>query len=250
LKDREKTDSAFALTTYGTNKLVELRRIPTEDIIRPIINAHPAPRFGPVVDGYFFPKSVAEIYAAGEQAHIPLLAGWNADEGRGSLVGGNNRFTAEGFVAQAETEFPGRAEQFLKLYPASNQEQAFQSASDFAGDKFIAFSTWSWLDAQVATGHAPVYRSLSAILGTASIPRPTEPSIRMISSMSSVRSTGVRKQFGVRKTANFPTNFRLTGVTLHAPVIRMGLVFLTGLFMVLTSGRSCTLTKSQSQSRT
>jgi para-nitrobenzyl esterase len=157
-EQREQTDSAFALATYGTSKLAELRRIPTEDIIRPIVNSRSAPRFGPNVDGYFFPKSVAEIYAAGEQAHVPLLAGWNADEGRGGLVSGNNRFSAAGFAAQAKTEFPDHTAEFLKLYPDTNEEQALDSAADYAGDKFIAFSTWSWLEAQVATGGVPVYR--------------------------------------------------------------------------------------------
>jgi para-nitrobenzyl esterase len=34
-------------------------------------------RFPLVIDGYVLPKSVAAIFAAGEQAHVPLLVGWN-----------------------------------------------------------------------------------------------------------------------------------------------------------------------------
>jgi para-nitrobenzyl esterase len=33
-----------------------------------------------------------------------------------------------------------------------------ESARDLAGDQFIAYSTWKWLDMQVKTGNAPVYR--------------------------------------------------------------------------------------------
>ncbi|HMG03537.1 MAG TPA: carboxylesterase family protein [Edaphobacter sp.] len=163
LEEREKTDAAFALTSYGTAKLAELRRLPTEDIIRPVLATRPGPRFGPVVDGYFFPKPVAEIYAAGEQAHIPLLAGWNADEGRGGIVGSINKFSAEGFAAQAEQEFPGRGAEMLKLYPAGTEKEALSSAADYGGDKFIAYSTWRWLESQVATGGKPVYRYLFAL---------------------------------------------------------------------------------------
>ena len=36
--------------------------------------------FQPVVDGYFFPEAPVEIFAAGKQAHVPLLAGWNSEE--------------------------------------------------------------------------------------------------------------------------------------------------------------------------
>ena len=38
------------------------------------------PRFSPTIDGYFLPKSPLEIFAAGEQAHVPLLIGWNSEE--------------------------------------------------------------------------------------------------------------------------------------------------------------------------
>ncbi len=71
--------------------------------------------------------------------------------------------TAEGFAAQAATDFPGHSEDFLKLYPHANDQEALNSASDYAGDRFIAYGTWKWLDAQVATGKSPVYRYLFAL---------------------------------------------------------------------------------------
>lgn len=162
-EQREKTDTAFALATYGTTKLDDLRRISTEDIMRPILNARPAPSFRPVVDGYFFPKPPIQIFAAGEQAHVPLLAGWNADEARGSVVGGYSHFTADGFAAQAAREFPTRSAEFLKLYSNATQEEAVASASDYAGDKFIAYSTWRWLESHSTTGQQPVYRYYFAL---------------------------------------------------------------------------------------
>ena len=162
-EQREKTDVAFALAAYGTSKLSELGRLPTEDIIRPVLADRPAPRFVGTIDGWFLPKPVAQIYAAGEQAHVPLLAGWNADESRGAVVSGVNKFSAEGFAAQAETDFPGHAEEFLKLYPHATETEALQSGSDFAGDRFIAFGTWRWLEAQVDTGKTSVYRYLFAL---------------------------------------------------------------------------------------
>jgi para-nitrobenzyl esterase len=122
-----------------------------------------APHFGADIDGWFLPKSVAEIYAAGEEAHIPVLAGWNADEGRGGIAGSLNKPSASGFAEQAAKDFPDTSEDFLKLYPHSNDQEALNSASDYAGDKFIAYSTWKWLESQVATGKAPVYRYLFAL---------------------------------------------------------------------------------------
>lgn len=162
-EQREKADSEFALAAYGTSKLADLRRIPTEDIMRPLASAQPPARFGPVVDGWFLPKSVAEIYAAEEEAHVPLLAGWNADEGRGGIAGSLSRFTAAGFAEQAERDFPAQSAEFLKLYLNGTEAEALSSAADYAGDKFIAYSTWKWLEAQVATGKAPVYHYLFAL---------------------------------------------------------------------------------------
>jgi para-nitrobenzyl esterase len=52
------------------------------------------------------------------------------------------------------------ADEFLKVYAAHNDEEAVRVAEDFSGDDFIAYSTWAWLEAQVKTGGAPVYRYL------------------------------------------------------------------------------------------
>ncbi len=54
--------------------------------------------------------------------------------------------------------FPDRGAELLKLYPNGNEQEALRSAADYAGDKFIAYSTWRWLESQVATGGKPVYR--------------------------------------------------------------------------------------------
>jgi para-nitrobenzyl esterase len=159
---REKIDSNAALSLYGTAKLSDLRRLSTEDIMRPLL-APGAPRFGTDIDGWFLPKSVAEIYAAGEEAHIPVLAGWNADEGRGGIAGSLNHFTATGFATQAAADFPTQTAEFLRLFPNSTETEALNSAADYAGDKFIAYGTWKWLEQQVATGHSRVYRYLFAL---------------------------------------------------------------------------------------
>jgi para-nitrobenzyl esterase len=156
---REKKDSEFMERSFGTAKLAELRRVSTEDLVR-AVTAKGAARFGPNVDGYFLPESVPAIYAASSQAQVPLMAGWNADEGRAA---GKATPTAASFVALAEKEFGERAKDFLAVYPGTTDEEAMTSAGDYGGDKFIAFSTWRWLEAQVKTGKAPVYRYFFAL---------------------------------------------------------------------------------------
>ena len=48
------------------------------------------------------------------------------------------------------------------MYHATDDAEALRAAEDFAGDRFLVYSTWAWLEAQVKTGGAPVYRYLFA----------------------------------------------------------------------------------------
>ncbi|RSL16305.1 para-nitrobenzyl esterase [Edaphobacter aggregans] len=152
--------SQFAQAVFGTTKLAELRKISADDLVKAATakTAPPHPRFGPDVDGYFLPDSVPNIFAAGKQAHVPLLAGWNADEGRGEALFAKPPVSVESFAAQAQKTFGDRAQEFLAVYPGTTDEEAKTSAGDFGGDNFIAYSTWRWIEAHVRTGNSPTYR--------------------------------------------------------------------------------------------
>jgi para-nitrobenzyl esterase len=114
--------------------------------------------FEPSVDGYFLPESVPAIFAAGKQNDVPLLAGWNHDEGSYEVVFNPQKPTAESMKASAQKDFGDKAPEFMRLYPSDTAEQTLRSAQDFAGDHFIAFSTWEWMESQSRTGKQPIYR--------------------------------------------------------------------------------------------
>jgi para-nitrobenzyl esterase len=160
LTTSEQQGAAFAQSAFHTSSLADLRKLSPDDLLKAVTakSTPPPPHFAPVVDGYFLPQSVPEIFAAGVQAHIPLLAGWNADEVRAQITLSPTPTTVATFTAQATKDFPTNSHQFLTVYPATTNAQALQSAGDFISDRFIAYSTWAWLEAQVKTGHAPVYR--------------------------------------------------------------------------------------------
>jgi para-nitrobenzyl esterase len=149
LAAREKKDGEW-VASLGVQSLAELRALPTDKIL----DAAKEKKGGasPVIDGKFLLEPVPTTYAAGRQAHVPLLAGWNRDEGWSDAM------TAAKWKAQAAERFKGRAAEFLQLYPGENDAQAGRSAADFAGDQFIAFGTWKWIEAHRKTGEAPVYR--------------------------------------------------------------------------------------------
>ena len=151
----EARDEAFARDVLGKTSLADLRAMSTADIVKAVEGQRaPAVRFNPDVDGVFLPDSVPAIYAAGKQAHIPLIAGWNRDEGGFP----KDPVTMESYRQFAQTTYGPHADEFMKVYSATTPEEARRSIADYQADRFIATSTWEWIEAQVKTGGAPVYR--------------------------------------------------------------------------------------------
>jgi para-nitrobenzyl esterase len=159
LADSEEAGVKFA-ESLGAASLVQMRAKPADELLQAAAKHNRGFDFGPNVDGYFFPTDAATIYAHGDQAHVPLLAGWNADEGKMMVLFAPQRPAAKSFAEMAHARFKDRAEQFLKAYPASTDEEALASAEALSGDDFIAYSTWKWIDMQAKTGKVPVYRYL------------------------------------------------------------------------------------------
>ena len=155
---RAEKDAKLLKDKLGASTLAELRAIPAEKLIEVFGGRTEAFNFGPDIDGYFLPESVPAIFAAGKQNDVSMIAGWNHDEGSFEIAYAPQKPTAESFKADAQKDFGDKADEFLKLYPANTNEQALRSAQDYAGDKFIALSTWSWIDAQRKTGKQPIYR--------------------------------------------------------------------------------------------
>jgi para-nitrobenzyl esterase len=160
LADREKEDTAWALKVFGTSDLAALRAMNAEDMLAKAKAQTGAGRAGsgPDVDGYFLPEPVPQIYAEGRQAHIPVIGGWNRDEPSALVANFPKPATVASFQEAAQKAFPDRSAEFLKLYPDATDTDAVRSTIDFAGDTFIAYGTWLWLEAQVKTGGQPVYR--------------------------------------------------------------------------------------------
>jgi len=156
LSQTEEADAKFA-ESIGAHSLADLRAKPAAELLDATVKQK-AIWFAPNIDGYFLPQTVRDIYTSGKQSHVPLLAGWNRDEGSYRSIFEKDPPTATNFVAYAHKHFGEKADEFLKLYPADNDEQAKRSAQDLSGDQFIAFSTWKWLEMQGATGNSTLYR--------------------------------------------------------------------------------------------
>lgn len=152
----EKIGLDFAAKVKATT-LAELRNIPADSLLKWGASG----RFGCTVDGYFLPQQPQEIFAAGKQMPVALLAGWNSAEGDyKSILGRNNAPTVDNYKAALQRLYGDKGNEILQQYPGNTKEEIIASGNALASDRFIAFSTWKLIDMQARTQKAPVYRYL------------------------------------------------------------------------------------------
>ena len=152
LADRSKRDQAWTATT-GATSLAALRALPADKILD-AAKKSPA-GFSPVLDGAFLKEPIPETYAAGREAHVPTIIGWNRDERTNTLSKG---LTAEKWKAYATEHYGAHAQEFLAAFPGNTDEEAVHSADAVTTDGMIGLGAWRWVEAQAKTGAAPVYR--------------------------------------------------------------------------------------------
>ena len=76
LAESERRDAIFA-EEMSMRSIKDLRAASAPRLLDAVLKATNIYRFEPNLDGYFMPGSAPEIYAKGQQAHVPLMAGWN-----------------------------------------------------------------------------------------------------------------------------------------------------------------------------
>jgi para-nitrobenzyl esterase len=157
LEQGEKNGAAFA-EKINAKSLSALRQLSADDLLKAAA-APQAFQTAATIDGYFLPKDPAEIFAAGEQAHVPLLAGWNSAEVSYQALLAADAPTPENYSRKIKDLYE-QADFVLELYPGNTTAEVIESATALASDRFIAYSTWKWLDVHSKTVNKPVYRYL------------------------------------------------------------------------------------------
>ena len=137
----------------GAKTLAELRAAPAEAILA----AAPGLGYRPIIDGSYLPKPPAAIFAASEQSDVPLMAGWNKDEGFNfTLLQGDG--AKRRYFDLARDIFGPRTDEALRHYPSGSRDVDEASAAALGGDLTIVHSTWAWIEAQKAHGEAEIFR--------------------------------------------------------------------------------------------
>lgn len=144
LADQEKLGARLA-EAKGAHSIADLRRMSWQELTAPVPGLQA--RFGTVIDGYVQP-------APGFVSDVPTLTGLTKED-----LGGATRhptITAEEFRKQTAMRYGERSGDFLKLYPATTDEQARASQNESAIDSMRA-SMYLWAVRRAAAAKTKVF---------------------------------------------------------------------------------------------
>ena len=105
-----------------------LRAMDPEKLTNEAATAGFAP-FG-AVDGKVLPRQLVDVFDRGEQAHVPILAGFNSGEIRSlKILAPPPAANADEYVKKIREKYGDLADEFLRLYPPTNMEESILAAT-------------------------------------------------------------------------------------------------------------------------
>jgi para-nitrobenzyl esterase len=147
LADAERDGEAYAKSA-GCSSITELRKVE--------VNKLPSGRgmgtSWPIIDGWVIPNDQYKLYEAGKFNDIPVLIGYNSDEGASFSPGR----TAKEYIKNVEERYGPFAERLLKAYP-TDTETVPKTARDLSRDSAFGWHTWIWAKLQSRTGKSKVF---------------------------------------------------------------------------------------------
>ena len=143
LGDAEETGVEWAQRA-GAISLEELRKLPADKL--------PPGRGWPIIDGYVIPDDQYNLYEAGKYNDVPILVGYNSDEGRSF----SPPKTPEDYVTNVQKRYGKFADDLIKAYPVG-ESTVPKTARDLARDAAFGWHTWSWARLQSRTGKSKVF---------------------------------------------------------------------------------------------
>ena len=112
-----------------------------------------------VLDGYFMSESADAVFEKGEQAQVPLLAGWNSLEAHPMQALQNQAPTLQNYKNALKAQFGDKTDEIFDAYSIKTDEDVMsQKGFDLVSDLFTGFPTWKVCDYHARTSTQPVYR--------------------------------------------------------------------------------------------
>ena len=130
-----------ALLGDGAAPSLEAMRAATADAVQAV--APDLVRSTANVDGWVFPDTVYDIFAAGRQADVPVIVGSNADE-MTMLGGAAGAETVEQYRETIRNEYGEHADALLETFPAETDEEARQARMASGTDATFGWEMRTW----------------------------------------------------------------------------------------------------------
>jgi para-nitrobenzyl esterase len=144
------TEGQKLALSLGAATSDSLRAIPADELLK-----KGQGRWGPVIDGYVLPESIADIFLEKKENRVGLLTGWNEDEG---FVFGSPKNAAD-YKQDITKEYGADASAVLGFYPADNDSIAAVSQMRLSRDMTFGRQNYAWANMTSAQGqNVFVYR--------------------------------------------------------------------------------------------
>jgi para-nitrobenzyl esterase len=142
---KAETEGKQLTDKLGIVSINQLRSISADSLLK--IPGH----YSLVIDSTIIPP-INETFIAGKQNDVPLISGWNADDG----ISFGQQLNAIQFRNKAKEIYGERADKFLKLFPANTDEEAYKSQKLLSQLNF-GWNNYSWARLQSKTGKGKAY---------------------------------------------------------------------------------------------
>ncbi len=146
LADAEQNGERYA-ESVGAHSIADLRKMPAEELLKTMPR-----RTGTIVDGWVLPEDVYSTFADGKQNDVPLIVGTVANDTPGPA----SKIKAADVPAYAKQTFGSLADEYMRLYPANDDQQAVKEDLAFRTNRAMA-NARRLATLQLKTGKSPVY---------------------------------------------------------------------------------------------
>ena len=151
LKTAEANGEKFA-ARIGAHSLQQLRAIPAMQLLNDV---RWTDHIGPDIDGWVLPASLRKLTADGSGSHVPLVAGWEANDW---MLGSPRIHTVQAYRQLAQRLYGSMAASFLRLYPATTASQAVSMERLSSEDRDrVAMFLWATARDKSPGAKQPIY---------------------------------------------------------------------------------------------
>jgi para-nitrobenzyl esterase len=149
LAEAEEAGKAWAEKARSSSAR-ELRALPADTVLSMSQNQG-APTW-PIVDGWVIPDDQYKLYKSGHDNDVPILVGYNSDEGASF----SPPATTDAYIESVRKRYGLYSERLLEVYPPG-EGKVVKTARDLTRDAAFGWHMWAWARLQSETGKSKAF---------------------------------------------------------------------------------------------